>query len=176
MLMNVSKKIELIANVAIIVVACLLATVLVKNYLLTSPSQQNGPSVSESTQPKQVTINMIGELANANIKFPVEGQTLILAISSNCHFCTDSAAFYKKLVQLRGATRVIVVTPQSIDDARKYLDRLGVAVDEVRQLPLDRIGVERTPTLLLVDGSGIVRQTWVGKLTPEREQAVLGAL
>ena len=57
MLTGINKKIELTANVAIIIAACLLATVLVKNYLLTKPSEQpmkkqdeikvaNGPSVS----------------------------------------------------------------------------------------------------------------------------------
>ncbi len=40
MLINVGKKIEVAANVAIIVVACLLGTVLVKNYLVTKRTEQ----------------------------------------------------------------------------------------------------------------------------------------
>jgi hypothetical protein len=47
MLMSLSKKIELIANVAIIVVACLLATVLVKNYFFAKPPQQADRSESQ---------------------------------------------------------------------------------------------------------------------------------
>lgn len=100
----------------------------------------------------------------------------MLAISTTCHFCTESAAFYKKLVQLRKATRLIAITPQSIENAKKYLESLGVAVDEVKQLPLERIGVQGTPTLLLPDSSGTVIQTWAGKLTPEKEHHVLSAL
>ena len=38
MLTGLSKKIELVANVAIIVVACLLGMVLVKSYLLHAPT------------------------------------------------------------------------------------------------------------------------------------------
>lgn len=43
-------------------------------------------------------------------------------------------------------------------------------------MSLNKLGVQGTPTLLLLDDSGTVLQTWVGKLTPEREQAVLSAL
>lgn len=63
MLINVSKKVELVANLAIIVVACLLATVLVKSYLLAKPAVQevrnqlNGEPVS---QPNVSSLNIIG--------------------------------------------------------------------------------------------------------------------
>lgn len=101
---------------------------------------------------------------------------MILAISSTCHYCTESAPFYKKLAQEKASTRLVAIMPQSSDEGRHYLEKLEIVVDEVRQLPSDRIGVEGTPTLLLLDSSGIVRQEWIGKLTPEREQSVLSAL
>lgn len=71
MLMSVSEKIELIANIAIIVVVCLLGIVLVKNYFLARPSEQalHGPSVS-----------------SLGIDWKQDRKTLILAISSDCHF------------------------------------------------------------------------------------------
>ena len=97
----------------------------------------------------------------------------MLAISSTCHFCSDSAPFYKTLLQNKKDTRVVAVLPQSVEEGKSYLQRLGVSVDEVRQLPLNKIGVHGTPTLILIDTSGSVKNSWVGKLPTEKEADVV---
>jgi hypothetical protein len=51
-----------------------------------------------------------------------------------------------------------------------------VQVDDVKQTPLNAIGVIGTPTLLLVDGKGTVAQVWEGKLQPDQEGGVLAVL
>ena len=169
MLIGVSKKIEFAANIAIIVVACLLATVLVKSYLLARPADQ--PVTNLQSQPvSQPTVSSL------NINWNQNRQTLILAISSNCHFCSESAPFYKKLAQSKGDTRLVAVLPQPVEEGRKYLERLGVSVDEIRQLSLDQIGIHGTPSLVLVDASGVVKNFWVGRLPPDQEALVLEAL
>ena len=115
-------------------------------------------------------------VAALDVNWKGSNQTLVLAISANCHFCTESATFYKSLVLNRGNTHLVAVLPQPVEDGKKYLERLGVSVDEVRQLPLDQIGIYGTPSLLLVDASGIVKNFWQGKLTADKEVAVLDAL
>jgi thioredoxin-related protein len=170
MLTGISKKIELVANLAIIVVACLLATVLVKDHLLSGRAGQPASNQSEN-QPVNGT-----HLSALDIDWKQSRQTLVLAISNTCHFCTESAPFYKKLLQGKDGTRVVAVLPQPIEDGRQYLKRLGVSVDEVKQVGLDQIGVRGTPTLLLVDNSGVLKDSWVGRLPPEQETSVLNAL
>lgn len=171
MLRNVSKKIELVADLAIIVLACLLAVALVKNYLWSKPSeqpvksQQQGPVTDPTTRVSSLEVN-----------WKQNGQTLVLAISTSCHFCTDSAPFYQALVKRKKETRVVAVLPQPVEEGRAYLEKLGISVDEIRQLSLDRMGVRGTPTLLLVDASGAVKDSWVGKLSPEKETDVLSRL
>ena len=49
-------------------------------------------------------------------------------------------------------------------------------VTQVIQAQLDSLGVKGTPTLLIVDQSGTVRQSWVGRLTAERETEVLSRI
>lgn len=49
-------------------------------------------------------------------------------------------------------------------------------VDDVRQLPLNTLGVRGTPTLLIVNDAGVVTDVWVGKLEPDQETQVLTAL
>jgi hypothetical protein len=68
---------------------------------------------------------------------------------------------------------VVAVVPQTVSAAQQYLQRLGIAVDEVKQAPLESIRVEGTPTLLLIDGSGVVTGEWVGKLSGEKEAEVI---
>jgi thioredoxin-related protein len=71
---------------------------------------------------------------------------------------------------------LVAVLPQPTNEGRYYLEKLGVFVDEVKQLPLESIGVQGTPTLMLLDRSGTVTKSWIGRLPPEREQTVLSAL
>ena len=56
------------------------------------------------------------------------------------------------------------------------MQKLGVSVDEVRQLPLDKIGAHGTPTLLLVANTGVVKEAWIGKLSSDKEAEVLSKL
>jgi hypothetical protein len=169
---KLTKKLELFSNIAIIIVASMLATVLVKSYLFRFPSL--GISAKENVnQPVNGT-----KLPLADIDWKQSNQTLLLAISSTCHFCTDSAPFYRRVVQTMGGTgtRIVAVLPQSIQEGKEYLKRLGVSVDEIRQVNLNSIGVQGTPTLLLVDNSGVVKNSWFGKLPVDQEESVINSL
>lgn len=177
MLINVSKKIELIANLAIIVVACLLGTVLVKNYLVTKRTEQANKSESQPVQSQSQSQPVNSPtVSSLDIDWKQNRQTLILAISSSCHFCTESAPFYRKLAQSKSDTRLVALLPQPVEDGRKYLEKLGVSIDEVRQSGLDKIGVHGTPTLMLIDNAGVVKGFWLGKLSSEEEAKVLSSL
>jgi hypothetical protein len=162
------KRIEFIANLAIVIVASLLATVLIKNYVISK-----SPTV---TTIGTANVSARRDVSALKVDWGQSSQTLVLAISSTCHFCTASSQFYKTLVANKGDTRLIAVMPQSVEEGKKYLDHLGVAVDEVRQLPLNDIGVYGTPSILLVDTSGTVKNFWQGKLPTDKERTVLEAL
>ena len=69
--------------------------------------------------------------------------------------------------------QLITVMPQSVEEAQRYLSEHKISVDEIRQTSLDTINVKGTPTLLLVDKTGAVVQSWVGKLPPEKESEVV---
>lgn len=168
--MSVYKKVELLANIAIVVVALLLGVVLVRRYLL--PGAQTGGNL-----PDQVAAGT--KLSLSGVDWAGNKQTLLLALSKGCHFCSESAPFYRRLAAERAGRsdlRLVAVLPQPVDEGRGYLDELGVSVDEVRQSALGSISVRGTPTLILVDGGGVVKQSWVGKLSVEAEAEVLSHL
>jgi hypothetical protein len=163
------KRIELIANVSIVVVAILLSIVLVKSYLITNSSPLGSNQEADGTE-----VGVGQALALPDVDWEKNGQTLILALSTTCHFYTASGPFYQRLAKERGDdTRLVAVFPQTINDGKDYLNRLGVSVDEVKQASFKSNNVRGTPTLLLVNGDGVVVKEWVGKLPADQEIEVL---
>jgi hypothetical protein len=164
---KLTKKVELFSNIAIIIVAILLGTVLVKKYFLAQPAQTSSNATVNKPLNAGTKINL------QDIDWSKNEQTLVLALSNSCHFCSESAPFYRRLAQSKGDTRLLAVLPQPMEDGQKYLEKLGVSVSEVRQTPLANLGVDGTPTLILVDNKGMVVDSWVGKLSAGEETEVL---
>ncbi len=161
---NIARTIEVIANVAIIFVAISLGLILISRTI-----RSYRVTTSESINTGQVNAQKI---QLPGVDWSKNEQTLVMAISSTCHFCTESAAFYR---DIRARTRVhtVAVLPQSVNEGRNYLSNLGVQVDEVLQAPLNSIDVSGTPTLMLISHDGTVIRTWIGKLPPDLEKEVL---
>ncbi|HIK16396.1 MAG TPA: hypothetical protein IGS53_14090 [Leptolyngbyaceae cyanobacterium M33_DOE_097] len=173
---NIAKKIEITANIAIIILVVLLGAVLVKGFFL--------PKIGLSNTSGSNTTSGDGGLVGKPISIPdidwsKTDRTLVLALQKDCPFCTMSATFYqrlrKELIEL-GGIRLVAVLPHAINEANDYLSELGVSVDEVEQVSLSSIGVKGTPTILLVDNKGIITNVWRGKLQSERENDILTRL
>lgn len=164
------KRVELIANIAIILVAISLVAVLAKRFIFPSPTQP-----TQSPQP-----NIGAKLSLPDVDWSKSNKNVLLVVSDSCKYCTESAPFYQRLVQeraQRGSFRLTAILPQPVSDGRKYLNGLGVSIDDIKQLSPDAaIRIRGTPTLLLVDSAGVVTGEWVGKLPPEKEAEVLSRL
>jgi thioredoxin-related protein len=166
---SLSRRLEVAANVAIIVVAVLVCFVVVKTYLL-----------GGSARPQQSQAPAIGSKVSVpDVDWGKNGRTLVLVLQKGCHFCAESAPFYQRLVHDtagREGLRLVAVLPQQVEEGKQYLNGLGVPIDEVRQASPNDLGVQGTPTLLLVDNSGAVTESWVGKVPPDKEAEVLNRL
>lgn len=55
---------------------------------------------------------------------------------------------------------------------QNYLKELGLPDIETRTAKYAQIGIEGTPTLMLVDENGIIRNIWKGMLTPKKQLEV----
>jgi len=165
---NFYKRVELFANIAIILVAISLAVVLAKRFIFTNKQSP------DSEQP-----NIGAKLSVPDMDWSKSNKNLLLVLSDTCKYCTESAPFYQHLVQertRRESFRLTAIFPQAVSDGRKYLSGLGVSIDDVRQLSPGAIRIRGTPSLLLVNNAGVVTDEWVGKLPPEKEAEVLGRL
>jgi len=188
---KIGKLIEIATNVSIILVALIGATVLVKNYLLRSPApafkqietsnlpgpnagQRAGNNATAKPGPAEGT-----QVSLQGVSWGQSNKSVVLALSDQCHFCTESAAFYQKLtteLAQRRDVQVIAVFPPQVGDGKQYLGKLGVPISDVRQAAFNSLGVRGTPTLMIVDRNGKVEQSWVGRLSPEKESEVLARL
>ena len=162
---GVSKKIELIANLAIIGVAVMIGFVFWQKY-------------TASLAPKLPEVPVGAKLVLPEVDWAKNGRTLVLVLQEGCKYCTESAAFYQRLVR-ESAQRnlpLIAVLPQPHSNGKKYLNYLEVPINEIRQSSLSDIKVSGTPTLLLVNQQGEVTKGWVGKLPAEKEAEVFSSL
>jgi hypothetical protein len=167
-MINIHKKVELIANLAIIVVAILLCAVLIN---ILRPST---PAKSVAAEGPRITPGI--KLSLPGLDWNKGDQTLLMVLSVNCHYCTESTPFYQRLVQQKAERediRLVAILPQSTGEAQKYLNDHGVSVDEVRQAVPGAAYANATPTLILVDRTGLVVESWVGKLSTQKEAEVL---
>jgi len=157
------------ANIATIVVSVLLSVVLVKVFLL--------PQATRMPTGRQQLVGLSMKQSLPGVDWAKNKRTLVLALSTQCHYFTDSAPFFQRIQKEAAKNlKMVAVLPQAVEDGKKYLEGQGVHVDDVKQTQLSTIGVTGTPTLLLVDGSGKVAEAWQGKLEPGQEAAVLAAL
>ena len=170
-----SRTIEITANIATVVVACLLSAVLVKNYLLPTSSARPVQARSASVRPADaVTVGTELSKRLPVVNWNRSGRTLVLVLSTHCHFCTESAPFFRVIRDKVGKdVKLVGILPQSVAESQAYLNQEGVHLDEVQQISLDKVGVAGTPTMLLVNRDGAVTQSWVGKLQPDKQEQVL---
>lgn len=164
---NLSKRIELLSNLAIIIVALLIGVVLVKNYLLPNTAQLS-PQIAAGTK-----------ISLPETDWSQNKQTMLVVLQKGCHFCSESAQFYQRLAKEtagRSDVRLVAVLPQQTSDSKQYLNDLGVPIDDVKQASLTSVGVRGTPTLILVNDKGAVTDSWVGKLPNSKEAEVLNRL
>jgi thioredoxin-related protein len=162
---RIAKKLETGANLAIILVAVAVLAVFAKNHFTGSKQLHHN-----ITAGARVDVN--------NVNWHENERNLVLVVSTTCHFCTESAGFYQKLVQQceRQHVRSIAVLPQPVADGEAYLKKQGISVNEIRQADLSTLQVNGTPTLLLVDGKGVVKNVWIGKLPDDKEKEVLAKI
>jgi hypothetical protein len=167
--MNLRDRIETAANAATIVVALILSAVLVRVYFIPrSVGGSSSPQIHPGT-------NMRGLVTGVN--WTGNGRTLVLALSTSCHFCTESAPFLQRVSrEAQKHAKVLAIFPQPISDAQQYLDKASIPVDGVLRTDLGSLGVPGTPSLVLVNSDGVVTDIWVGKLTSDQGTKVLAAV
>ncbi len=167
----VSRAIDPTLNVAIILVSVLIVVAFIRAGHRSSPL----PAV-----PLKRSIDPIGrQVFVEGIDWSKSEQTMVLFLSTQCGYCKKSEPFYHRLngePRDPQAARLIAVFPQPNQNGKEYLEQAHIVVDDLRQRPATDLRVRGTPTLVLVDRNGIVRNKWEGLLSPAQEAEVMTLL
>jgi hypothetical protein len=160
-------KIETAANIIVILFAVIVGSVFLKDRLSTVPPESNEVKAGD-------------KLANLDgWDWSAHDQTLVLVLRKGCHFCEDSAPFYQRLntQQQQGGSNssIMAVFPDTNDVVKEVVQSEGLGFHALSGVPLERLNVSATPTLLLVDRSGTVLNAWIGMLSPREELEVMRA-
>lgn len=166
---DLNRKMEILANASTIDVAVLMSVGLVKSFIL-RPVSPGTARIPEAV--------VGGSLKRAlPLDYTKNRATLILAISTHCHFCAESVPFFQRIRERAGDKIVTaVVLPETVEEGQRYVAERQIRATEVRQVSLAGLGAGGTPTILPVDDSGIIRNIWVGKLDAGGQDKVLSIL
>ena len=99
------NRLENLANLSTILVSLLLSAVLIKVFLL----PQSGPGPG----PAQARAGMNIKQSLPGVDWAKNKRTLVLAISTQCHFCTESAPFFQRIQKDRPKDlKMVAVLPK----------------------------------------------------------------
>lgn len=164
-------KVELTANISVIVSAVLFCFVLFSNYILPS---HTGEKHQVTGRAEGTTLKLDG------VNWQDHKQSLVMAISTHCSYCIRSIPFYQRLSNEAAAhhlnATLIAALPDNLTSSKSFLSSHQIHVDEISQAQLSDLGVDGTPTLLLVDNRGKVKHEWVGLLNPDAERQVISQI
>lgn len=123
--------------------------------------------------------NLVGKhIALSSVIRPPARENVLLGLSTVCHFCQMNTDLYKHLAEMDapGRVSVVAVIPQSEAEAKQYLAKDGLQAGLVAGTPLSNFHISGTPTILLVDSTGVIRKAWVGALDPAQQRDVISSV
>lgn len=167
---KLKSYLEVATNVAVLLVALAVLGVFASNYF----SRRSTPQLHAGIQKGQVFAQVSG------INYSTSSQTLLIAMSTRCHYCAESIPFYKQLAEAQRTngrpTRIVAVFPNTEEEVRQYTQQNKLALDTISGVNLETLKISGTPTAVLIDSDGKVSDFWVGKQPPEVEQQILKAV
>jgi hypothetical protein len=160
------RYIERLTYLALLVTCVIASTVLVKNtFFPRTPA--SGPKIGTT-------------VAIPSLSWSAPNTYVVLAVSSQCHFCIESVPFYRSLSDWKQKNhndlKLVVVSPEATGTTEEFLRSNRIVADSVVSYPLQNIGVSGTPTLMIVDSKGVLKRVHHGKLQPDEQAEVIGDL
>src|SRR5947207_1761138 len=96
MLEKMSKRIEIAANISIIIAALLGSLILIRNHLFEKRPIADRAETEKTSVRREPLVG--SPVSLPNVDWAKNGQTLLIVLSKDCHFCAESAPFYKRIV------------------------------------------------------------------------------
>jgi thioredoxin-related protein len=168
---KLKSYLEVATNVAILLVAgLLLSSFAVKYFYRDRPAPRLIGGLEKGQQIPQV----------AGINYGNSAHTLLVAMNTQCGYCTKSIPFYNELAKLEQNSKtplhIVAAFPNQAEQVRQYVEQHQLKLESKDSIDFAQLKVAGTPTMILVDQSGHVIDFWVGGIPPEDQQKVLAAI
>lgn len=167
---KVKNSLELVTNIAVLLIALVVLGNFAWHYLSPKPRLRLQSGLQKG--------DPFPELQS--IDYSNSPQTLLIAISSRCEFCSESVPFYKQVsdagLESSNSTRIVAVFPDPEDEARQYIQQKHLSMSFVARVNFKALNLVATPTVILVDNTGKILDFWIGKPSKEAEQQILKAI
>lgn len=145
-----------------------------------APTIQTVTNTGTRQPPPAPPTYAVGEkIALAGVDFRAAEQTLLLVVRKGCRYCDESMPFYKQLgddAAIAKRTRLVLAAPDDETVSREELAKQAVRVDQVVKVSAGQLKIRGTPTAILIDRSGAVRQVFIGRLDEAKQQELVGVL
>jgi hypothetical protein len=167
---KLKSYLEVATNIAVLLVALAVLGTFAWNYFGRTPA----PQLQAGFQKGQTFAQVPG------VSYESAPQTLLIAMSTRCHYCTESLPFYKQLVEGQRAngqaTHVVAVFPNPEAEVKQYVQQNNLDLETIAGVDFGALNISGTPTAFMVDSSGKVRDFWLGKLPQDKEQQIIKAV
>lgn len=167
---KLKSYLEVATNIAVLLVALAVLSTFAWNYFGRSPA----PQLQAGFQKGQTFAQVPGVSYNSS------PQTLLIAMSTRCHYCIESLPFYKQLAAAQRTsgreTHVVTIFPNQEAEVRQYVQQNKLDLETVAGVDLEALNISGTPTAVLIDGNGKIRDFWLGKLPQDKEQQIIKAV
>lgn len=161
---------EVVTNIAVLLVAAVFLGNFAWNYAHRQPAQQLRPGLAKGKSFAPLH----------GVDYSHAPQTLLIAMNTECGYCKESIPFYQQLVSNRTEqnknTKLIAIFPEGQDAVQQYLEENQLEIESISSADFKALNLAGTPTMVLLDSSGKVIDFWVGKIPKEAEPQVRQAL
>lgn len=166
---KLKSRLEVATNISVLLVSLLVLT----TYLWAYYASKAAPQPAAGLQRGKTIVQLPKDI------FDESSKALLLALNTNCGYCTESVPFYNQLAkdqQVAGDPKITALFPNSASEVERFAQANGLKVKAISSVNFGGLNVSATPTLILVDRDGKIIDFWIGKLSEEGQQEVLRAI
>jgi hypothetical protein len=166
---KIKPHLETASTIAVMIAALVVSGVFLLSYL--KPKTKPMPTLKAGFEKGQRLPPIPG------ISYGDAPKTLVIALNTNCRFCSESVPFYNRLAEAQRSNktpvRILTVFPNSEHEVQQYTQEHQFALTSKSAVSLQSLNIDATPTMILLDRNGTIVDFWVGKLSESAEEQVV---
>jgi hypothetical protein len=174
--MKVSRVLPVVAESTLNVASVILIALIL--YLASARIFSSPADASAKEYERRSTVvlghSVVGTIGDYD--FSKHQKTVVLSLRSDCHYCQESIGFHRSLIRSASASNgrigIIAVFDEPLGQALAALKLEHLDVPVVRVAQLASVGVQGTPTVLIVNNQGVIERAFPGKLSQLGEDEV----